>query len=43
MIGVLQLIRKLPSIPAIKILGKVNPVPVGRDLDVNIDSYLTYN
>ena len=44
MIGVSQLIRKLPSIPPIKILGKVvNPVPVARDLGVNIDSYLTYN
>ena len=43
-IGVSQLIHKLPSISPIKILGKVvNPVSVARDLGVNIDSYLTYN
>lgn len=37
-IGVSQLIRRLPSIPPIIILGKVvNPVLVARDLGVNID------
>ena len=43
-IGVSQLIRNLPPIPPIKILGKViNPVPVVKDLGVSIDCYLSYN
>jgi hypothetical protein len=43
-IGVSQLIRNLPPIPPIKILGKViNPVPVVKDLGVSIDCYLNYN
>ena len=43
-IGVSQLIRNLPPIPPIKILGKViNSVPVVKDLGVSIDCYLNYN
>ena len=41
-IGVPQLLRRVPSV-AISILGKeVTPVPVARDLGVFIDQYLTY-
>ena len=41
-IGVPQLLRRVPSV-AISILGKeITPVPVARDLGVFIDQYLTY-
>ena len=42
-IGVPQLLRRVPSV-AISILGKeITPVPVARDLGVFIDQYLTYD
>ena len=42
-IGVPQLLRRVPSV-AISILGKeIIPVPVARDLGVFIDQYLTYD
>ena len=43
-IGVLQLMRTLPSIPPVKLLGKeIEPVTVTKDLGVMIDSSLSYN
>ena len=42
-IGVPQLLRRVPSV-AISILGKeITPVPVARNLGVFIDQYLTYD
>ena len=42
-IGVPQLLRRVPSV-AISILGKeIAPVPVAQDLGVFIDQYLTYD
>ena len=43
-IGVPQLMRTLPSIPLVKLLGKeIEPVTVTKDLGVMIDSFLSYN
>ena len=43
-IGVPQLMRTLPSIPPVKLLGKeIEPVIVAKDLGVMIDSSLSYN
>lgn len=43
-IGVPQLMRTLPSIPPVKLLGKeIEPVTVAKDLGVMIDSSLSYN
>ena len=43
-IGVPQLMRTLPSIPPVKLLGKeIEPVTVTKDLGVMIDSFLNYN
>ena len=43
-IGALQITRSLPSFPAVKLLGKeIKPVTVAKDLDVIIDSSLSYN
>ena len=43
-IGVPQLMRTLPSIPLVKLLGKeIEPVNVTKDLGVMIDSFLSYN
>ena len=43
-IGVPQLMRTLPSIPPVKLLGKeIQPVTVAKDPGVMIDSSLSYN
>ena len=43
-IGVPQLMRTLPSILLVKLLGKeIKPVAVTKDLGVMIDSFLSYN
>ena len=43
-IGVPQLMKTLPSIPPVKLLGKeIKPVIVAKDLGVMIDSSLSYN
>ena len=43
-IGVPQLMRTLPSIPPVKLLGKeIKSVTVAKDLGVRIDSSLSYN
>ena len=43
-IGVPQLMRTLPSIPSVKLLGKeIKPVTVAKDLGGMIDSSLSYN
>ena len=43
-IAVPQLMRTLPSIPLVKLLGKeIEPVTVTKDLGVMIDSFLSYN
>ena len=42
-IGVPQLMRTLPSIPPVKLLGKeIEPVTVAKGLGVMIDSSLSY-
>ena len=43
-IGVLQLMRILPTFPPVKLLGKeIKPVTVVKDLGVMIDSSPSYN
>ena len=43
-IGAPQLMRALPSIPPVKLLGKeIKPFTVTKDLDVMIHSSLSYN
>ena len=43
-IGAPQLMRALPSIPPVKLLGKeIKTVTVTKDLDVMIHSSLSYN
>ena len=43
-IGVPQLIRNLPPLPPVQLLGEViKPVSAAKDLGITIDSHLNYN
>ena len=43
-VGVPQLLRSLPPLPPVMLLGEeIKPVSFTRDLGVTIDSYLDYN